>query len=127
MGISHTLNRFHQQRSALAAALILIADCSHQSAAGATINVTTTQQGVTNGQCSLQEAIYASQFKSNTAIISTSPDVTYTTGCTAGTGDDDIIVLAPGALYAFRSFLGRRQPQYFWADGHADHYLKNHN
>ena len=101
MSISHTLNHFHQQLPALVAALILGLCCSQDSAAGATINVTTTLQGVTNGQCSLQEAIYASQFKSNTAIISTNPDVTYTTGCTAGTGDGDIIVLAPNDLYAF--------------------------
>src|SRR6516162_6279865 len=61
-----------------------------------TINVTTLQQGVINDptQCSLQEAIYAAEFKSNTAVSQTDPDVTYNTGCTAGTGDD-IILLAP--------------------------------
>jgi hypothetical protein len=71
----------------------------------ATINVTTLQQGVINDptQCSLQEAIYASEFKSNTAVSQTDPDVTYNTGCTAGTGDD-IILLAPGALYPFHDF-----------------------
>ena len=101
MTVSHTPRHFRQQLSALAAALILIVCSSHPSRAQATINVTTTQQGVTTGQCSLQEAIYASEFKSNTAVQSTNPDVTYTTGCTAGTGDGDVIVLAPGALYAF--------------------------
>jgi hypothetical protein len=37
----------------------------------ATIQVNTTQQGVTNGQCSLQEAIHASEFKQNKAITIT--------------------------------------------------------
>ena len=59
--------------------------------------------GVTSGQCSLQEAIYASEFKSNTAVQSTNPDVTYTTKCTAGTGDDTI-VLPPGAVFTFDHF-----------------------
>src|SRR5262245_42845714 len=66
----------------------------------ATIQVNTTQQGVTNGQCSLQEAIYASEFKANQAIGSTDPDTFYATGCTAGTGDDTI-VLPAGALLTF--------------------------
>jgi hypothetical protein len=66
-------------------------------------------QGPSNNLCSLQEAIYASTFQSNRAISSTNPDVFYNTGCTAGTGDD-IIVLAPGELYAF---------DHFWdGDGH---------
>jgi hypothetical protein len=93
--------RVRQQWAALAAVLALTVGCPQQGAA-ATINVTTLQQGViaNPNQCSLQEAIYASEFKSSTAIRSTNPDVTYNTGCTAGTGDD-IIVLAPGALYAF--------------------------
>lgn len=90
-----------QQWAALAAVLVLTL-CWQQQGAAATINVNTTHQGVTAGQCSLQEAIYASEFKSNKAIRSTEPDVTYNTGCTVGTGDD-IIVLAPGALYAFDS------------------------
>src|SRR5262249_10652800 len=115
MTTSHTAPRFgrgrvRQQWVALAAVLVLTVCCPQQGAAQATIQVTTTQQGVTAGQCSLQEAIYASEFKSNTAISSTNPDVTYNTGCTAGGGDGDIIVLAPGALYDF---------DHFWdGDGH---------
>src|SRR5262249_22256639 len=88
--ISHPPSRFHQQWPALVAALSLMMCCSQQSAVAATINVTTTQQGITNGQCSLQEAIYASEFRASTAIGSTNPDMTYTTGCTPGDGDDVI-------------------------------------
>ena len=106
---SHPPSRFHQQWPALVAALILVVCCSQQSALGATINVTSTQQANSHGQCSLQEAIYASEFRASTAIGSTNPDVTYTTGCTPGDGDD-IIVLRPGALYVF---------DHFWdGDGH---------
>jgi hypothetical protein len=113
MSTSYTAPRFGQrpvrgqQWVALLAALILTV-CGAPRATAATIQVTTTQQGVTH-QCSLQEAIYASEFKSNTAVQSTNPDTFYNTRCTAGTGDD-IIVLAPGALYAF---------DHFWdGDGH---------
>jgi hypothetical protein len=94
--------RAQQWVARLAALLLTI--CGAQQATAATINVTTTQQGVSNApdQCSLQEAIYASEFKSNTAIRSTSPDVTYTTGCTAGTGDDTIVL--PQAIFTFDHF-----------------------
>jgi hypothetical protein len=105
MGTSYTAPRFGQRRVrgqqwvALLAALILTI-CGAPRATAATIQVNTTQQGVTHGGCSLQEAIYASELKSNKAVASTNPDTFYDTACTAGTGDD-IIVLAPGALYAF--------------------------
>src|SRR5580765_5992576 len=47
-----------------------------------TIQVTTTQQGVTDAShCSLQEAIYAAEFESNTALNLTDPDRFYQTGC----------------------------------------------
>ena len=93
-----------QHGVALAAALILTACFGQRCTAQVTIQVNTTQQGVTNGQCSLQEAIYASEFKSNTAIGSTSPDTTYSTGCVAGTGNGDTIVLPPGAVFTFDHF-----------------------
>ena len=89
-----------QQWGALAA-LVFTVCCPQQSAAQATITVNTTQQGITNGQCSLQEATYASEFKSNTAINQTSPDNAYTTGCIAGTGNGDTIVLPAGAVFTF--------------------------
>jgi len=47
-----------------------------------TIQVTTTQQGVTDAShCSLQEAIYAAEFDSNTALDLTDPDHFYQSGC----------------------------------------------
>ena len=44
------------------------------------------------------------EFKSNTAINATSPDTAYTTGCMAGTGDGDTIVLPAGAVFTFDHF-----------------------
>jgi hypothetical protein len=109
MSISHTPHHFRRQLLALAASLISIV-CASQSEAGVTIMVDTLDQGVTNGKCSLQEAIYASEFKSNKAIQSTSPDLTYMTGCTAGDGDGDIIVLPANSTFYF---------DHFWnGDGH---------
>jgi hypothetical protein len=105
MTSSSTASRFGQRRvrgrqwAARLAALIL-AICGAQQATAATILVNTPQQGVTNGQCSLQEAIYASELRSNKAVSSTNPDTFYDTGCTPGTGDD-IIELTAGTLYAF--------------------------
>jgi hypothetical protein len=93
-----------QQWSVLAAALMLTVCVARPSVAQVTIFVTTTQQGVTNGQCSLQEAIYSSEFKMNTAISSTDPDTFYTTRCVPGTGKGDTIVLPPGAVFSFDHF-----------------------
>lgn len=92
------------QRTVLAAFLLLAFGAAHRAVAQATITVNTTQPGVTNGQCSLQEAIYATEFKSNTAIGATSPDSYYTTGCIAGTGNGDTIVLPAGAVFTFDVF-----------------------
>jgi hypothetical protein len=117
MSTTYTASWFGQRRVraqrwvALLAALILTI-CGAQPATAATIQVTTTQQGVTTGQCSLQEAIYASEFKSNRAVQWTSPDSFYDTGCTAGTGDD-VIMLTHGAVYPFDRF---------W-DGDSHNYL----
>jgi hypothetical protein len=86
-----------------AAAALVIAVFVEFPANAATIHVNTTQQGVTNGQCSLQEAIYASEFKASSAIDATDPDHTYTTGCEAGTGDDTI-ELPSGATFSFDHF-----------------------
>ena len=71
----------------LAAALTLIGGLLAATAVlAANIQVTTTQEGVTNGLCSLQEAIYASELRANKALRSTDPDTSYTTGCTPGLG-----------------------------------------
>ena len=90
-----------QQWSAVAAAVILSICLAQQGEAQVTIQVNTTQQGVTAGQCSLQEAIYAAQLKSNKAVGSTNPNTFYNTGCVAGTGIDDTIELPAGAVFAF--------------------------
>ena len=74
----------NRQWAAVIAALILTVCIAQQSAAQVTIFVTTTQQGVTNGLCSLQEAIYSSEFKLNTAVRSTAPDTFYPTRCVPG-------------------------------------------
>src|SRR6476619_3833744 len=96
MSISHTPHRSRQRVPALAAVLILITCCMQQSSA-ATIHVNTRQQGISDStHCSLQEAIYASEFKTSTAISSTNPDTAYTTGCTPGSGNDTIVLDDPG-------------------------------
>lgn len=95
-----------QQWSVLAAALMLTVCIVQRSTAQVTIQVNTIQQGVTNGQCSLQEAIYSSEFKMNKAVSSTAPDIFYTTGCVPGTGNGDTIVLPPGAFFTFDHFWG---------------------
>jgi len=68
--------------------------------------VNTTLQGVTNGLCSLQEAIYSSEFKANIAVGSTNPDTFYTTGCEAGTAKGDRIALPGLAVFTFDHFWG---------------------
>jgi uncharacterized repeat protein (TIGR01451 family) len=76
----------------------------HSAAQTNLIHVNTTQPGVTDtSHCSLQEAIYASDFHNNIAIDVTLPDHFYTTGCEAGTGNDTI-VLQPGAAYSFSKY-----------------------
>ena len=95
--------RGEQWLTLVSAVMLIVCFEQHSIAEAATIQVNTTQQGVTNGQCSLQEAIYASRFKSNTAIGSIDPEVRYTTGCIAGTRDDTI-VLPAGAVFTFDHF-----------------------
>jgi hypothetical protein len=87
-----------------AAVLLATIGFAQRSTAQATITVDTTQQGVTNGQCSIQEAIYATEFQSNTAISQTDPDTPYATGCVGGTGKGDTIVLPAGAVLKFDHF-----------------------
>ncbi|MFN8424222.1 MAG: CSLREA domain-containing protein, partial [Anaerolineae bacterium] len=68
--------------------------------AGTTINVTTTNQEVNaDANCSLQEAIYAANFDANKAINPSNlngPKIT--TGCTAGSGADTIVLPANGVF-----------------------------
>jgi hypothetical protein len=86
------------------AALILTVCIGQRSTAQVTIHVNTTQQGVTNYLCSLQEAIYSSELKASIAVGSTAPDTFYPTGCVEGTGKGDTIVLPPGAVFTFNHF-----------------------
>lgn len=94
-------------RHAIEAALLLpLALCFAGPSAAATIYVTTEAQGVTDpSNCSLQEAIYSSEFTSNIALAATLPDRFYTTGCIPGTGDDTI-VLPTGGSFQFDHSLG---------------------
>jgi HYR domain len=73
--------------------------------AGAMIMVTTLDQEVnSDGDCSLQEAIFAANFDDNKAIDPTNLSNLITTGCTPGSGDDTI-VLAPNAVYQLSSLV----------------------
>ena len=95
---------------AVAKLLLVALSVASRTAAQVTINVNTTQQGVTNGQCSLQEAIYSSEFGTNIALSQTDPDTTYQTGCLPGTGNGDTIVLPANSVFSF---------DHYWdGDGH---------
>jgi len=97
------------ERWAALAATLTLAICFAPpgAAQAADIQVNTKQQGVSNGQCSLQEAIYSSEFKLNIAVDSTDPDHFYTTGCAVGTGNDTIWLVPTGAVFDFeRSWDG---------------------
>jgi hypothetical protein len=76
------------------------------AAAQATIDVNTSQQGVTPGQCSFQEAIYSAELATNIALSNTDPTTGYTTGCVPGTGNGDTIVLQAGVTYTFTTSWG---------------------
>jgi hypothetical protein len=83
-----------------AAAILLGGVATAGPASSANIQVTTTQQGISQGLCSLQEAIYSSDLKTNKAIDTTLPDHFYETGCIPGTGNDTISLPA-GAVFNF--------------------------
>jgi hypothetical protein len=78
--------------------------------AAAQISVTTPYQGKSENQCSLQEAMYATQFGGPYALDQTDPDGTYQTGCTDPSGLWYQIVLQAGQTYSF---------DHYWdGDGH---------
>src|SRR5207248_3012650 len=88
-------------------AILLVSSFTRSSSAatGATIFVTTTDQKISSsGGCSLQEAIYSSNFHSNIAIDATDPDHFITTQGVAGTGNDTI-VLPNGGVFNLGTFL----------------------
>lgn len=71
------------------------------------IKVDPNTEGNTSGSaCSLQEAIYATEFAANVAIDATDPDDTYTTGCSDASGEWNTIDLPGGALSFTKSWGG---------------------
>ena len=72
---------------------------------GATIQVTTLAQGVADdGECSLQEAIYAANFDFGVAPASFIPLQMFDTGCSPGSGAD-VVELQAGQVYTMTSIL----------------------
>ena len=92
------------------AILMLTLGSGQRTSAQTTIQVTTTQQGVTDGShCSLQEAIYAAEFASNTALNLTDPDRFYTTGCVLQGDSGPFTIVLEKSVYSFNDFLGSRR------------------
>ncbi len=84
-------NRLFRLRSFALALLLFLAVAPHSSAQ---IQVNTTAQGNTFGTaCSLQEAIYATEFGGAVALDATDPDHTYSTACADLSGNWNTIVL----------------------------------
>jgi len=92
-------------RITLATTVLLALGSAQRTEAQTTIQVTTTQQGVTDAShCSLQEAIYAAEFASPTALNLTDPDRFYTSGCLLQGGSAPFtIALQKGAVYSFNT------------------------
>src|SRR5215467_3645218 len=89
-------------RIALAATPLLALGSAQLTEAQTTIQVTTTQQGVTDSShCSLQEAIYAAEFASNTALNLTDPDRFYKTGCVLQGGSPPFTIALQNTVYSF--------------------------
>ena len=105
--IAHFLARFNHW-TALASILMLTLASGHRSSAQTTIQVNTTQQGVTDANhCSLQEAIYAAEFGSNTALNLTDPDRFYATGCVLQGGSAPFTIVLQKTVYSFNTFWDR--------------------
>jgi uncharacterized repeat protein (TIGR01451 family) len=95
-------------RIALAAIPLLALGSVQPAVALTTIQVTTTQQGVTDANsCSLQEAIYAAEFASNTALNLTDPDRFYTTGCVLQGSTPPFEIVLQKAVYSFNTSWDR--------------------
>ena len=93
------------RRSAFAVILLLAAVAVQRSAGQ--IQVGANTEGNTFGSgCSLQEAIYATEFGQNVAIDATDPDDTYSTGCSDASGSWDTIDLPGGTLSFTKSWDG---------------------
>ena len=95
-------------RIALAAIPLFALGSAQLTEAQTTIQVTTTQQGVTDPtHCSLQEAIYAAEFASNTALNLTDPDSFYTSGCILQGASGPFTIVLQKTVYAFDTFWDR--------------------
>jgi len=95
-------------RIALAAIPLLAPGSVQLTEAQTTIQVTTTQQGVTDAShCSLQEAIYAAEFESNTALNLTDPDRFYQTGCVLQGNSAPFTIVLQKSVYSFNTFWDR--------------------
>src|SRR5215471_16353813 len=95
-------------RIALAATPFLALGSAQLTEAQTTIEVTTTQQGVTDaGNCSLQEAIYAAEFGSNTALNLTDPDRFYSTGCVLQGASAPFTIVLQKTVYTFNTSWDR--------------------
>jgi uncharacterized repeat protein (TIGR01451 family) len=92
----------------LAIIFLLTLSTTQLVVAQTTIQVTTTQQGVTDAShCSLQEAIYAAEFASNTALNLTDPDRFYTTGCELQGSSGPFTIVLQKTVYSFNTFWDR--------------------
>ena len=88
----------------LAVTAILLITLGFVPRTAAQIQVDTTTPGVTYGSnCSVQEAIYATEFGQNVAIDATDPDHTYYTACSDPSGAWNTIVLQ-NTTYSFSTF-----------------------
>lgn len=87
----------------LVAALAAIAVPNHARAA---IQVQPNTEGNTGGSCSLQEAIYATEFGQAVALGQTDPDNAYATGCSDPAGTWNEIDLPGGTLTFTKSWDG---------------------
>ena len=86
--------------------LVLLAAFGLVQRSAAQIQVAPNTEGNTFGSCSLQEAIYATEFGNNVAIDATDPDDTYSTGCADSSGSWDTIDLPGGTLSFTKSWDG---------------------
>lgn len=104
MGLLRTPKRPAISRVVYVILLALLLGTGFAQRASAQINVSPNSEGNTLGAaCSLQEAIYATEFGANVALDQTDPDDTYTTGCSDASGNWNTIVL-PGGTLNFTKF-----------------------
>jgi hypothetical protein len=93
------------RRIVLVSALLVLGLAAPARLQAARILVGSVDQKVSGiGPCSLQEAIYSSEFQASLAIDATDPDDFVPTNCVAGTGTDTI-VLPPAAVFQLSTFL----------------------